>query len=81
MAKNKCGKTRDLDKPYETWTSFDGTWIWRVLKKYQTPENEDKNPFARWFVAVKSPHTYGKWEMGDTYVSEIKDAGYCVVHS
>jgi hypothetical protein len=32
---------------------------------------EAANPYARWFVAVKSPDTYGSWEYGDTYVSEI----------
>lgn len=26
-------------------------------------------------VAAKSPNTYGSWEMGDTYVRDIKDSG------
>ena len=45
MSKNPCGKKRKLDNPYEVWK--DGGWEWRVLKKYQTPENEAKNPYAR----------------------------------
>ena len=70
--KNECGKMRKVDNPYEVWQSFDGTWTWNVLKKYQAPENEAKNPYARWFCAVKSPFTYGSFEYGDTYVHEIK---------
>lgn len=70
MAKNPCGKSRPVDNPYEIWQA--GDWEWRVLKKYQTPENEAKNPYARWFCAVKSPMTYGSWDMGDTYVNDVK---------
>ena len=69
--KNPCAKTRDVDDPYEVWTSFDGTWEWRVLKKWQIPEKEKENPYARWFCAVKSPMTYGSWEYGDTYVKDV----------
>lgn len=72
MGKNKCGKTRKVDNPYEIWVNFAAGWEWRILKKYQNPENEAKNPYARWFTAVKSPHTYGRWEMGDTYVKDIQ---------
>lgn len=70
--KNQCAKTRSVDNPYEVWTTPDNSWEWRVLKKYQSPENEEKNPYARWFCAVKSPFTYGSWEYGDTYVKDIK---------
>ena len=69
MAKNLCAKTRDIDNPYEVWQSYDGTWEWKVLKKWQI--NDDK-PYARWFCAVKSPFTHGEYDMGDVYVSEIK---------
>lgn len=71
MSKNLCGKTRPRTDPYEVWTSRDGTWEWHVLKKYQSPENEAKNPFARWFCFVKSPFV-PDGEMGDCYVSSIK---------
>jgi len=72
--KNLCGKTRPVDNPYEIWKSFDGTWEWKVLKKYQKPSKELKNRFARWFCAVSSPYTqytHGSYELGDVYVHEI----------
>ena len=74
MTKNECGKTRKLDNPYEVWSGPSG-FEWRVLKKYQAPENEAKNPYARWYCAVKSDMTYGEFESGDTYVSDIKSYG------
>ena len=69
--KNECGKTRPVENPYEIWQSYDGTWEWRILKKYQTPTNEHKNPYARWYCAVKSPFTFDSWEYGDTYIKDI----------
>ena len=74
MSKNMCGKTRKIDEPYEIWTGPNG-FEWRVLKKYQNEKNEAENPYARWFCAVKSNFTYDMWEMGDVYVSEIKEYG------
>ena len=62
---------REKDNPYEIWSNDSG-WQWRVLKKYQKPELEAKNPYARWFCAVSSPYTFGEFELGDVYVSEIK---------
>jgi hypothetical protein len=72
MSKNLQGKTVDVETPYEIWTNQQAGWEWRVLKKYQAPEKEATNPYARWFCAVKSPMTYGSWEMGDTYVNDVK---------
>ena len=66
MAKNECGKCRKIDNPYEVWVSFDGTWEWRVLKKYQSPENEAKNAYARWFCGVKSPFTHGSYDLNES---------------
>jgi hypothetical protein len=74
MTKNECGKTRKTDNPYEVYQGMNG-FEWRVLKKYQNTENEAKNPYARWFCAVKSNFTYGEFELGDVYVSEIKMNG------
>ena len=74
MSKNECGKTRKIEDPYETWGGPGGC-EWRVLKKYQNTENEAKNNYARWFCAVKSNFTYGEFELGDVYVSEIKRNG------
>ena len=63
-------KMRDLDNPYMT---YEGRGFeWRVLKRYQKPANEAKNEFARWLVAARSPMTYGEWEIGDTYISDIR---------
>lgn len=69
--KNECGKTRPVENPYEIWTA--PGWEWRVLKKYQAPDKEIKNVYARWLCAVKSPHTFGSWEYGDAYVKEVTD--------
>jgi hypothetical protein len=74
MSKNECGKTRKTADPYEVYQGPNG-FEWRVLKKYQNAENEAKNPYARWFCAVKSNFTYGEFELGDVYVSEIKANG------
>jgi hypothetical protein len=71
-AKNLCAKTRPKENPYETWQA--GDWTWRVLKKWQTPEQEKGNRYARWFCLVTSP-LCPQGEMGDVYISEIKSAG------
>lgn len=71
MSKNKCAKTRPRTNPYEIWVYLAGPWRWYVLKKYQTPEKERQNPYARWFCLVKSP-IVPDGELGDVYVSEIK---------
>ena len=67
--KNPCLKERHKENPYEIWVSADGTWTWRVLKKWQT---DDDKLYARWLCAVKSPYTYGGYDIGDVYVKEIK---------
>lgn len=67
-----CSKSRKANDPCEVWESADGQWKWKVLKKYQKPEQEAKNPYARWFCAVSSPMTYGEDELGDVYVNDIK---------
>jgi len=64
--KNLCAKTRDKDNPYEIWSN--GSWTWRVLKKWQVDDNKE---YARWFCFVTSPFC-PNGEMGDVYVSEIK---------
>jgi hypothetical protein len=65
---NPFGKTVDTENPYATYVNSDG-WEWLVLKTYQMPCNEDHE--SRWFVAVKSPFTFGRWEIGDEYASNI----------
>lgn len=76
--KNECGKMRKPDQPYEVWQTPDGAWTWKVLKKYQSPDKEAGNPYARWFCFVTSPFCeYG--EMGDVYVQEITGQAVKVV--
>ena len=67
-AKNPCAKTVKPENAYETWET--GGWTWKVCKKYQAPEAEAKNPYARWFCFVTSPFC-PEGEYGDTYVNEI----------
>lgn len=68
--KNACGKTRKVNEPYEVWRNGSG-WEWRILKKYKNPEAEAKDPYARWFCAVKSPMTHGSYDLGDVYALEV----------
>ncbi len=56
-------------KPIEVWS--DGSWTWEVYKKYQKPENEAKNPYARWFCKVLTP-IVPEGELGDVYVRDIQ---------
>lgn len=80
MAKNPCGKSRKVENPYEVYKGFGPLegWIWKVLKKNQSPEGEAKNEFASWFCAVSSPHTFGGCDMGDTYVADVLN-GYSML--
>lgn len=69
---NPFAKSRKIEKPYATFTGYGpfGQTVLHVLKTYQTPENEKKNQYARWFVAVKTDMTYGSFDMGDSYIKE-----------
>jgi hypothetical protein len=69
---NPCGKTVTRENAYEVWRTPDGSWTWYVLKKYQSPEKEAQNPYARWFCDVVSPFVGEAGEMGDVYVHDIK---------
>ena len=73
MAKILCNKSRKVEKP---WAIFKRVgWEWRILKNYQNDVNKN---YARWFCAVKSPFTYGSFEMGDTYVKDVMGSRYLV---
>jgi hypothetical protein len=74
---NPFAKSRKTDAPYAIYQG-PGGWEWRVLKTYKQPENEPKDQYARWMVAAKSPHTYGEFEMGDTYANEVLTYGRLV---
>ncbi len=68
---SEISKRLKENKPIEVWSTPDGSWKWEVYKKYQKPDKESKNPYARWFCKVKSPFT-PQGELGDVYVKEIK---------
>lgn len=74
MAKNLQAKTRPVDKPYEIWEDVRHGWKWLVLKKWQVDDNKQ---YARWFCMVYSPFC-PEGEMGDVYVSEIKEMAICI---
>ncbi len=71
MAKNPCAKRVTPENAYEVWQSYNGTWTYFVLKKYQSPEQEAKNPFARWYCKVVSP-VVPNGDYGDVYVFTVK---------
>ena len=80
MARSLFGKSRSKDKPYAIYRGrgpFGNTEV-LVLKTYQSVEAEKKNPYARWFVAVKSDFTYGSHDMGDNYIQEAIYGLKCV---
>ena len=73
--KNLFGKSREIKNAYATYrvdNPSNGMYFeWKILKTYQVINNEDKNQYARWFTACKSPMTYDRWEYGAAYISEI----------
>ena len=76
MSKNKFGKSVDVANAYATYRYEHPIdkhmyFEWKILKTYQKKENEDKNQYARWFTACKSPMTYDDWEYGDGYINDI----------
>lgn len=74
MAKNPCAKTVTPEQAYEIWQSEDG-FTYYVLKKYQSPEHEERNEFSRWYVFTTSPMV-PKGEYGDGYAKEIKEKAH-----
>tara|TARA_R110000822_G_scaffold98462_1_gene222773 strand:+ start:738 stop:1013 length:276 start_codon:yes stop_codon:yes gene_type:complete len=72
MAKNLLGKSRKKDNPYAVFKGEGpfGETEMLLLKTYQIPSKERENQYARWFVAVKTPMTYGSHDMGDSYIKE-----------
>lgn len=61
-------KTRPVENPYLVFQDARAGWTWKVLKAWQ---NDNAKPYARWFTAVSSPHTWGGYDMGDTYVADV----------
>lgn len=80
MSKNPCAKTVKPIDAYEVYASADFSWLFYVLKKYQSPDAEAKNPYARWYCATSSPMTYGSLEYGDAYAAEIKREAHRILN-
>ena len=76
---NPFGKTKKINEPYAIYSNSQG-WVWKVLKTYKKPENEKKDPYARWFVAATSPlmQSFNSFEYGDTYAKDILTYGSLV---
>ena len=70
-------KTADIESPHATLVYRD--WTWKVLKVNQVKRDPfDKKQYATWFVGAQSPHTYGSFELGDSYSAEILDIGVII---
>lgn len=77
---NPCSKQVTPEHAYEVWQSFDGWFTTYVLKKYKSPSNEAKDPYARWYVCTTTPHNT-RGEYGDTYAAEVKRTSTKVSHN
>lgn len=80
MAKNLCGKIVTPETAYEVWANEDESWKWFVLRKYKFEENTAKDPFARYFCAVQSSMTNGRFDMGDVYATQVKDGNHLIAN-
>lgn len=66
------------EAPHATFVDARGGWEWKVLKVYRSAKSDKADEYARWHLAVKSPNTFGQYEMGDTYISEVLQYGRLV---
>jgi len=78
---NPCNKEVKREEAYEVWQTLNGQWTWYVLKKWQSPTNDAKNPFARWYCNVTSPMVGERGETGDVYVADIKSVAVKLDHN
>lgn len=69
MAKNLMGKSRKPGNAYLVIIA--GSWRWEILKMNGSLEKAMSNPYASAFCAVSSPNTFGSFDYGDTYLSDI----------
>ncbi len=68
-------KTVEMENPHATFSNPAAGWTWKVLKVYAGAKSDKKNEYARWFIAARSPFTFGGYEMGDTYINDIINYG------
>ena len=71
MAKNAMGKSRPTDRPYLIYSG--NGFEYRVLKAYSADPHKRG---ARWFLATKSPYTFGSFELGDGYIADVAGNGF-----
>ena len=64
-------KTVEMENPHATFTNPRAGWTWKVLKVYCSAKSDKANEYARWMLAVQSPHTFGGYDMGDTYIKDV----------
>jgi len=67
-------KTAPIGAPHATYVNEHAGWTWKVLK-VNAPAKGTQAAYATWFVAAKSPMTYGSFEMGDTYIKDVMEYG------
>ena len=83
--KNPFSKSVKADNAYATYRVDNPAncmfFEWKVLKTYKVKVNEDKDQYARWFCAVKSPMTYDNYELGDVYRKDIEDIGAVLLNA
>lgn len=70
---NLCMMTRPAERPYEVWRNKNGC-TWLVLKKYQPPDMDKKDPIARWYCKVITPGV-PEGELTDVYVRDVLELG------
>jgi len=74
--KNLWSKARDFRYPEKAYLKIvadisGDSWVWYVLKAYQSRSAEIDNLHARWLCLVVTPFTGSSGDIGDTYVSSI----------
>ena len=69
-------KTATIEEPHATFSNSRMGWTWKVLKVYRQAKTDKGDKYSRWFIAAKSPYTFGEFEMGDTYITDITNYGH-----
>jgi hypothetical protein len=68
-------KTVEMENPHATFVNERAGWTWKILKVYRAAKNDKGDEYARWFLAARSPNTFGSYEMGDTYIKDVLGFG------
>jgi hypothetical protein len=64
-------KTVEMENPHATFVNKADGWTWKVLKVYAMAKTDKGNEYARWLLAVRSPATFGGYDIGDTYIKDV----------